>query len=106
VNVQDTARAAETLVPAAKVHGANTVLAKHRGTHDARLDRDIEIGLVEDRERMLGQNAGNGHELGMSGAIEGAVRLVHATADDLAVFDKDTADGCFVALQGQLSLSW
>jgi hypothetical protein len=104
VDVQDTARTAEALVPAAKVHGADAVLAEHGSTHDTRLDRDIEIGLVENLERVLGQDACNGHELGMPGAIESAVRLVHATTDDFAIFDKDTADRCFVALQGKLGL--
>jgi hypothetical protein len=94
VDVQDTARTAEALVPAAKVHGADAVLAEHGSTHDTRLDRDIEIGLVENLERVLGQDACNGHELGMPGA----------TANDFAVFDKDTADRCFVALQGKLGL--
>jgi hypothetical protein len=104
MDVQYSTGAAESLVPATKVHGANAVLTKHRGTHDARLDRDIEIGFVENLERVLGQDASNGDKLGMPGAIKGAVRLVHATTDDLAVFDEDTADRGFVALQGKLSL--
>jgi hypothetical protein len=104
VDVQDTTSAAESLVPAAKVDGADAILTKHGGAHDARLDCDIEIGLVENLERVLGEDASNRNKLSMSGAIEGAVRLVHATANDFAVFDKDTADRCFVALQGKLSL--
>jgi hypothetical protein len=54
MDVQDTPSAAESLVPAAEVDGADTILTEHRGTHDARLDRDIEIGFVENLERVLG----------------------------------------------------
>lgn len=54
---------------------------------------------------MLGQDTGNGNEFGVSGAVQGSIRLVHAAANDLAVFDKDTTNRCFVALQGKLSLS-
>jgi hypothetical protein len=105
VDVQDTPSASKALVPAAKVNGPDTILAQHGSAHDTGLDSDIEIDLVENLDRMLGQDAGNGHELGVSGAIQGPIRLVHAATNNLAVFDKDTAHGCFVALQGKLSLS-
>jgi hypothetical protein len=105
MDVQDTPCASKALIPTAKVDGPDTILAQHRSAHDAGLDSDIEIDLVEDLDRMLGQNAGNGHELGVSGAVQGSIRLVHAATNNLAVFDEDTAHGCFVALQGKLSLS-
>lgn len=54
VDVEDTTGAAEALVPAAKVDSANPVLAQHGGAHDAGLDSDIEVGLVEDLDGMLG----------------------------------------------------
>lgn len=104
VDVEDTASATKALIPAAKVDSSDAVLAQHGGAHDTWLDSDIEVGLVENLDRMLRQDAGNGDELGVPGAIQGSIRLVHAAANDLAVLDKDTADRCFVALEGELRL--
>jgi hypothetical protein len=53
---------------------------------------------------MLGENTGNGNELGVSSAIQGAVRLIHATANDFAILDEDTANWCFIAFEGKFSL--
>jgi hypothetical protein len=105
VHVQHTASAAESLVPAAKVDCSNAVLAEHRGAHDARLDGDIEVGLVEDADGVLGQDASNGNEFGVSGAIEGAIGLVHSTPDDLAVLHENTTHRRLVTGQGKLGLS-
>lgn len=104
MNVQHTARTAEPLVPATKVHSPNTVLAQHAGAHDARLDGDVQVRVPEHAGGLVRQNGGEGHELGVAGAVEGAVRLVHATADDLAVIDEDAADGGFVVFKCMLGL--
>lgn len=104
MNVEDAACAAEALVPAAKVDGADAVLAQHGGAHDAGLDRDIEVGLVENLDGMLRQNASNGDKLGVPGPVQGPVRFVHTTANDLTILDEDAADWCFVALEGELGL--
>jgi hypothetical protein len=104
VDVQDTPCPSKALVPAAKVDGADAVLAKHGGAHDTRFNGDIEIGLVENLDRVLGQDAGNRNELSVTGAIQGAIRLIHTTTDDFAVLDKDTADWCFITLQSKLGL--
>jgi hypothetical protein len=104
VDVQDTSSTTEALVPAAKIDGPDAILAQHGSAHDAGFDSDIEIGLVEDLDGMLGQDAGNGDELGVPGTVQSAVCLVHASADNFAVLHEDTADRCLVALQGKLSL--
>lgn len=104
VDIEDPSCSAKALVPASKIDGANAVLAQHRGAHDAGLDGDIEVRLVEDGDGVLGQDAGNGDKLGVPGAVEGAVCFVHAAANDVAVPDKDTADGSFVAFEGELGL--
>jgi hypothetical protein len=98
VDVQDTSSTPKALIPASKVDSSDAVLAQHRSAHDARLDSDIEICLIEDLDGILGENASNGNELGVSSAIQGAIGLIHAATNNLAIFDKDTADGCFVAL--------
>jgi hypothetical protein len=105
VNIQHTTSAAEALVPAPKVDGADTILTQHRSTHDARLDGDIEVRLLECADGHSGQDAGQGDKFGVSGAIESAVRLVHAATDDLAIFDENAAHWCLVTLQRKLSLS-
>lgn len=104
MHVQHAASAAESLVPAAEVDCSDAVLAEHGGTHDARLDGDIEVGLVEDADGVLGQNASNGDELGVSGTIEGAIGLVHSTADDFAVLHEDTTHRRLVTGQCKLGL--
>jgi hypothetical protein len=53
---------------------------------------------------MLGEDTGNGNEFGMPRTIQGAVRLIHATANDFAIVDKDTANWCFIAFKGKFSL--
>lgn len=104
VNVQYTSRTTKTLVPAAKVHGADTILTQHGSAHDARLDSDIEIGLIEDLDRVLRQDTSNGNKFRVPGAVKGAVRLVHASTDNLAVLYEDTTDRCLIALECKLSL--
>lgn len=104
MHVQNAARAAESLVPAAKVDRSDAVLAKHGGAHDAWLDSDIEVRLTQDADGLLRQDAGNGNELGMSGAVERAVGLVHSSADDLAVLHEHTTDRRLITGQCKLGL--
>lgn len=53
---------------------------------------------------MLGQDASNGNEFSVSGAVESAVGLIHAPANDLTVLHKDTADWRLITGQCKLSL--
>lgn len=105
VDVQHAAGASEPLVPAAKVHGADTVLTEHRGAHDTGLDRDIEVRLLQVGDGLLGQDAGQSNKLGVPRAVQGAVRLVHATTKDLAIPHKHTANWGLVALECKFGLS-
>jgi hypothetical protein len=105
VDVEDTACASKALIPATKVDGPNTVLAQHGSAHDTWLDSDIEVSLVENLDGVLGEDAGNGDEFGVSGAVQGPICLVHAASNDFAVLDEDTTDRRFIALEGKLSLS-
>lgn len=104
MDVQHAASPAKALIPATEVDSSDAVLTQHRGTHDAGLDRDIEVCLAEDLDGVLGEDAGDGNELGVPGAVEGPVGLVHAAANDLAVFDEDAPDGRFIALECELGL--
>ena len=104
MDIQHSSCSAKPLVPAAKVNSFDAVLAQHRRTHDAGLDRDIEVRLGEDADGVIGEDTGNGNKLGVTSAVQGAVRLVHASSDDLAVFHEDTANGCFIALEGKFGL--
>jgi hypothetical protein len=104
VNVQHTSGAAKALVPASEVDCSNAILAQHGSTHDAWLDGDIEICLVEDADGVLGQDASDGDKLGVSGTVQGPICLVHASSNDFAIFDEDTADGRLIALECQFGL--
>jgi hypothetical protein len=53
---------------------------------------------------VLGQDASNGDKLGVSGTVQGPVGLVHASSNDVAIFDEDTADGRLIALECQFGL--
>jgi len=105
VDVQYSSRAAKALVPAAKVDSSDAVLTQHRGAHDAGLNGDIQVGFVEDLDGIFREDASDGDKLGVPGAVESAVGLVHASTDDLAVLDEDAADWCFIALQCKLGLN-
>jgi hypothetical protein len=98
VDIQYTPRTAKSLVPTSKVDGSDSVLAEHGGAHDTGLNGDIQIGLVEDLDWMLREDTSNGDELGVPGAVQSSIRLVHTAADDFAVLDEDTADWCLIAL--------
>ena len=105
MHVQNTTSATESLIPASEVDCTDAVLTQHGGAHDAWLDSDIEVSLVEDAEGVLGQDAGNGNKLSVSGAIKSAVGLVHASTDDLAVLDKHAAHRRLIARQCKFSLA-
>jgi hypothetical protein len=104
VDVHYASSATKALIPATKVDGADTVLTQHGSTHDAGLDCDVQVDLVKDLDGVLGENASDGDKLGVSGAIQGPVRLVHASTNDLAVLDEDATNWCFIALQSELGL--
>lgn len=104
MHVQNAASASETLIPAAKVDCSDAILTKHRGAHDAWFDSDIEVGLVQDADRLLGQDSCDGNELGVSSTVEGAIGLVHSTANDLAILDEDATDRRLIAGQCELGL--
>jgi hypothetical protein len=47
-DTHDTTTATEAIVEATKVDGANAELAQDRSTHDAWLDSDVQVRLLED----------------------------------------------------------
>lgn len=104
VDIENPSRSSKSLIPASEVDSSDTVLAKHGRTHDAWLDGDIQVRLVEHTDGVLRQDAGDGNELGVPRAVQSAVRLVHASANDFAILHKDTADWCLVALECEFSL--
>jgi hypothetical protein len=70
VNLQHAPVAAEAVVEAAKVDGADAKLAQGRGAHDTWLDGDVQVRVGEDGLRVLFEDLGNGHELGMAGSLD------------------------------------
>lgn len=104
MHVEHTTSTAESLIPAAKVDCSDAVLAEHGGAHDAWLNSDIEVGFVEDADGVLRQDASNGDELGVSGAIESAVGLVHSTSNDLTILHENTTHRRLVTGQCKLGL--
>jgi hypothetical protein len=73
VNSHDAASATETIVEAAEVDAADTELAKSRSAHDARFDRHIEVGGVQDGWVVTGHDFAESDELGVASALEYAV---------------------------------
>jgi hypothetical protein len=65
VDVHDTSASAEAIVQTSEIDGANAILSQGRGAHDAGLDGDIEVGIVEDGLRMARHDFGQGDELGV-----------------------------------------
>lgn len=61
--------AAETVVEAPEVHRPDAVLPQRGGTHDARLNGDVQVGLLEDGLRMLGHDFRERDELGVARAL-------------------------------------
>jgi hypothetical protein len=53
VNVQHSSSTAKPLVPASEVDCSNAILAQHGRTHDAWLNSNIEVRLVEDADGVL-----------------------------------------------------
>lgn len=105
MDVEHTASTAKALIPAAEVDGSDSILTQHGSAHDTGLNGDIKVCFLQDADGMLGQNAGKSNELGVPRAIEGAIRLVHAASNDLAILDEDAANRCLVTLECQLGLS-
>lgn len=60
--------------------------------------------LLHVRLRSVGKKRGQGHQLRMAGAVAGDVGGVHASGDDSAIMDEDTADRRLVGLQRQAGL--
>ena len=83
----------KALIATAVVHSPDMILAQSRGAHDARLNRDVEIGRGHDAGRMRGEELGDGNELGMLRAVPGFVGIIHARAHHTAVVNEHTAHG-------------
>jgi hypothetical protein len=69
MHVHDSTTATKAIVQAAEVDCAYAVLPQCRGTHDARLDSHVEIGLAEDGLWVLGHDLGEGDKFGVTGAL-------------------------------------
>lgn len=69
VDGHDSAAATEAVIQAAKVHGADAVLAESGSAHDARLDGDIKVRLLEDAGRVLRHDLGEGDKFRMACAL-------------------------------------
>ena len=87
VDRQDTAGATKSIVPTTIVDRPNAILSQRRSTHDTRLHSDIEIRLLQLAGRELLQELADSEELCMSGPIERAVGVVHASSNNLAIVD-------------------
>jgi hypothetical protein len=69
VDSHHAASAAKTVVETAKVDAADTELAKSRSAHDARFDRHVEIGGVQDGWVVVGHDLAESDEFGVAGAL-------------------------------------
>jgi len=69
VYTHDAAGAAELVVVAAKVDGADAILSQRGGAHDARLDGHVEVRRAQDGEPVRAQYVLEGNKLGMARAL-------------------------------------
>lgn len=69
VDAEDTAAAAEAVVEAAEVDGADAELAQGGGTHDAGLDGYVEVGFVEDRRGVREEDVLDGDEFSVTSSL-------------------------------------
>ena len=104
MNVQHAPCASKPFVPAPEIYCPDPVLPEHGRAHDAWFNGHIQVGLFEDGDGVLLEDAGESNEFGVSGPVQRAVCFVAAAADDGAVFYEDAAHWCFVAGEGVLGL--
>lgn len=69
VNSHDTASTTEAVIEAAEVDATDTELAKGRSAHDARFDRHVEVGRVQDRRVVAGHDLAESDEFGVASAL-------------------------------------
>lgn len=69
VNSHDAASTTETVIEAAEVDAADTELAKGRSAHDARFDRHVEVGGVQDGRVVAGHDLAKSDEFGVASAL-------------------------------------
>jgi len=69
MDLEDTARSTETIVEASKVDTADAKLPESGSAHDARLHRDIKIGLLEHIWRVFLENLCQSYEFGVSSTL-------------------------------------
>ena len=69
MNSHDAASAAKTVIEAAEVDATDTELAKGRSAHDARFDRHVEVGGVQDGWVVAGHDLAEGDKFGVASAL-------------------------------------
>lgn len=69
MDIEDAAGAAKALVRAAEVDGVDFELAEHGCAHDAGLDGDVEIALLEEGRGLRLEELADGDELAVRGAL-------------------------------------
>jgi len=69
VNRHDAASAAETVIEAAEVDAADTILAESRSAHDARLNGHVEVGGVQDGRVVARHDFAESDEFGVASSL-------------------------------------
>ena len=73
-NSHDSTASTKAVVEAAKVDGSDAELAQRRGTHDAWFHRNVQVGILQHRGRVLGENLAQGHKLCVASSLLGRNR--------------------------------
>ena len=98
--------ATKAVVFAAKENVSDFKLTQGRGTHDARLDRNVDINVFENADGVIGHDLVDSHELCMSCTlpvsqptkdtyVKGFIRSICSTADDFTIVYENTTDRRF-----------
>ena len=87
VDSHDAAGAAETIVEAAEVDAADTILAEGRCAHDAGLNGHVEVGGVQDGRMVAGHDFAESDKLGVASALESSMLAIHFLEEDSSTAD-------------------
>ena len=71
MHTQHTSGAAESIIRRSKIDCSDPVLPQRAGAHDARLNSDIEIGLLQYSSVVCREDLSKGDKLGVSGTLFG-----------------------------------
>jgi hypothetical protein len=100
IDGQNTSISSESIIATAVVDAANAILSQSRSTHDAGLNRDVEVSLLELGLWEFLAEFSNSEKFGVSSTIQRSIGVVHSTSNHLALVNENAGDWCFSFFEG------